>query len=265
MVKIAHIVHPVVVAPTSDLVVAQPITFATMDVAREFTKWEVAVDLFAIQHCDEARVPLPGSFMRTRDLTRSVGDVADFRKKRKLALIKDILDMLYEASNADYFIYTNVDIALQPYFYQVLGKISEQGYDSFIINRRTIPGHYKNREDIPLMLAEAGEKHPGWDCFIFARDLYPKFRLGNACIGTDWIGRMMIANMAPLAKKFKVFQGLQMTFHIGDERAWGSEDYSDYAAHNKEECRKTLLAFDAEYGPFDRKKIPGRFLSKFEE
>jgi hypothetical protein len=264
-VKIAHIIHPVIVAPESDLVIAQPITFATMRMARDFSKNRMDVELYAVQYGDEERIPLPESFMRTCDLTRSVGDVANFRKKKKLALIKDILGVLFESSNAEYLIYSNVDIALQPYFYQVVEKIIKQGHDAFIVNRRTIPGHYKIMEDIPLMFAETGEKHPGWDCFIFPRNLYPKFQLGNACIGTDWIGRMMITNMAPLAKRFKVFKNLQMTFHIGDERVWRSAEISDYGEHNKMECYKTLIAFDKEYGPFDRKALPGRFLEKFTE
>ncbi len=262
-IHIGHIIHPVVVATGSDLIPAQPITFETMDIARNFAKESMDVKLYAVQYADEERLPLTKSFIRTRDLTRSVGDVAFFRKPRKLALIKDILDRLYESTHADYLIYTNVDIALQPFFYRVVGKIIEQGYDAFIINRRTIPGHYKNTEDIPLMCAEIGETHPGWDCFIFKRDLYPRFMLGQACIGTDWIGRMMIANMASIAKRFKVFKELQMTFHVGDDRIWTNDDFSDYAAHNKEECRKTLLAFDQKYGPFNRKGLPGRFLNKF--
>jgi hypothetical protein len=264
-IKIGHIIHPVIVPSSSDLVIAQPITFATMDAAKKFAGNHVDVELYAVQYSDEARIPLPHSFIRTRDLSRSVGDVSAFRKKRKLALIKDILDILYECSSADYLIYTNVDIALQPFFYVVIGEIIGQGHDAFIINRRTIPGHYKNPEDLPLMYAEAGKAHPGWDCFIFKRDLYPRFMLGQACIGTDWIGRMMIANLAPLAKRFKVFKDLHMTFHIGDERVWGSGEFSDYAAHNKEECRKTLLEFDEKYGPFDREGLPGRFLTKFAE
>lgn len=265
IIKIAHIIHPVIVAPTSDLVIAQPITFETMHAAQEFagTRGDVKVQLCAIQYFDEERIPLPGSFIRTRDLTRSVVDAGTFCVKRKLALIKDIMDILFESCDADYLIYTNVDIALQPYFYQVVADIIRQGHDAFIINRRTIPGHYKSIEDIPLMYAEIGEKHPGWDCFIFKRDFYPYFMLGNACIGTDWIGRMMIANMAPLATRFKVFQDLQMTFHIGDDRVWQTNEFSDYAEHNKEECRKTLVEFDKKYGPFDRKGLPGRFLDKF--
>lgn len=264
-IKIAHIIHPVNVAPTSDLVSAQPITFETMRVAQGFMghRADINVQLYAVQYSDEERIPLPGSFIRTRDLTRAVIDVSAFHVKRKLALIKDILDILYESCDAAYMIYTNVDIALQPYFYQVVADIIRQGRDAFIINRRTIPGHYKSIEEIPLMYAEIGEKHPGWDCFIFKREFYPRFMLGNACIGTDWIGRMMIANMAPLATRFKVFQDLQMTFHIGDDRVWQTNEFSDYAAHNKEECRKTLEEFDKKYGPFDRKGLPGRFLTKF--
>jgi hypothetical protein len=263
--KIAHIIHPVVVAPPSDLAVAQPVTFETMRMAQEFAGDQVDVKLYAVQYDDEERLPLPAGFVRTRDLTRSVWDMAHFSKRRKLALIKDILDILYESTEADYLVYTNVDIALQPYFYLVAADIIRQGYDAFIINRRTIPDHYRSLEEIPLMFGELGEKHPGWDCFIFARHLYHQFQLGNACIGTDWIGRMMISNMAALAKRFKVFKNLHMTFHIGDERVWENKDFSDYAAHNREECRKTLMGFDRKFGPFDRKGLPGRFLNKFEE
>ncbi|MCX6583945.1 MAG: hypothetical protein NT166_27530 [Candidatus Aminicenantes bacterium] len=264
-IKIAHIIHPVIAAPTSDLLIAQPITFETMHTAREFAgnRKDLDVQLYAVQYSDEERIPLPGSFIRTRDLSRSVVDVGTFRARRKLALIKDIMDILYESCDADYMIYTNVDIALQPYFYQVAADIIRQDYDAFIINRRTIPGHYRSIREIPLMFAEIGEKHPGWDCFIFKREFYPQFMLGNACIGTDWIGRIILSNMAPLATRFKVFTDMQMTFHIGDDRVWQTDEFSDYAEHNKEECRKTLEEFDKKYGPFDRNGLPGRFLNKF--
>ncbi len=85
IIKIAHIIHPVIVAPTSDLVIAQPITFETMHAAQAFagTRGDVKVQLYAVQYFDEERFPLPKSFIRTRDLTRSVVDVGAFRVKRK--------------------------------------------------------------------------------------------------------------------------------------------------------------------------------------
>lgn len=55
---------------------------------------------------------------------------------------------------------------------------------------------------------------------------------------------MIIANRASRAKRFKVFKDLQMTFPIGDEQVWKTNEFSDFAAHNKKECRKTLLEFD---------------------
>jgi hypothetical protein len=207
---------------------------------------------------------LPGSFVRTPDLARSVLDVGKFQKMRKLALIKDILDALQGASDADYLIYTNVDIALQPYFYQTVAAFIAQGYDAFAINRRSISDRFRDLAAIPLMYSELGEGHQGWDCFVFKRDLYPRFNLGQACIGTGWIGRVLLTNMACLAKNFKIFTDLHMTFHIGNLRVWKTDLFSDYTEHNKEECRKILHDFEAQFGPLDRQRIPGRFLNRLE-
>ncbi|MBP1711742.1 MAG: hypothetical protein H6Q49_1944 [Deltaproteobacteria bacterium] len=55
---------------------------------------------------------------------------------------------------------------------------------------------------------------------------------------------MMIVKMVARAKRFKVFKNLQTTFPIGDEQVWKTNEFSDCAAHNKEECRKALLEFD---------------------
>jgi hypothetical protein len=263
MLKIAHIIHPVAVGPSSDLVAAQPITFETMRIAGEFTQEAAAADvkLIAVQYHDEERVPLPGCFIRVPDLTRSVADIKTFEKRRKLALIKDLLDALYEASHTDYMIYTNVDIALQPYFYWTVSKIIAQGYDAFAINRRTIPGHYRSLEDLFFMYAEPGEKHKGWDCFIFHRSLYPRFELGETCIGTGWFGRVMLTNMACFARQFKIFEDLHLTFHIGNEKTWKTPQFEDYTEHNQAECKRILLDFDKKYGPFRRDQIPGHFLT----
>jgi hypothetical protein len=240
MLKIAHIIHPVIVNPSSDLVVAQPITFETMRIAREFAEGTVEVTLLAVQYHDEDRVPLPGSFTRAPDLKRAVADIKEFKEKRKLALIKDILDALYENSKADYLIYTNVDIALQPYFYQVVSDIIHQGYDAFVINRRSIPATYSRLDEIPLMWAEAGKKHPGFDCFVFRRKLYKKLELGQICIGTTKIGVTVITNLICKAKKFNLFEDLHLTFHIGEVREWQDERFKDYVEHNEREALRIL-------------------------
>lgn len=251
MLKIAHIVHPVVVDHTSDLIVAQPITFETMRTARKYAKGTAKVQLYAVQYHDEERIPLPRCFKRTADIERSVTDVHTFGEKRKLALIKDILDALYESAKADYFIYTNVDIALQPFFYLTLSRIIEQGYDAFVINRRTITDRYSAIRDIPLMYGEAGDPHPGYDCFVFKREVYPEYKLGDICIGTAWIGRAMLANLVAYGSKFKEFQDLYLTFHIGDPRPWMKEEFSDYFLHNRRELLKIVEQIESESGKFD--------------
>ena len=106
-------------------------------------------------------------------------------------MIRDILDRLYAASDADYFIYTNVDIALMPHFYTAVTQLIETGVDAMVINRRTIAKSPSDPAHLPLMWAQVGEKHPGYDCFVFRRDAYPNFDLGTACIGANWIGRVL--------------------------------------------------------------------------
>lgn len=103
MISFAHIINPVQVNETSDLSTAQPITFETMRIARQFAQGTEDVELYAIQYQDEARILLPDCFRRVPDLTRSVIDIKTFNKKRKLPFIKDILDALFETADpADY-------------------------------------------------------------------------------------------------------------------------------------------------------------------
>jgi len=264
MRSIAHIINPVKVNKLSDLFIAQPISFQTILEARKYAKDIVEVELFSAQY-EEDREIIPEFFSKTRDLERSVLDIKPFSKKRKLPLIKDILDRLFEYSRADYFVYTNVDIALLPHFYLAVNRIIDEGYDSFVINRRTIPGKYKSVKEIPQMYAELGESHKGWDCFIFPREDYSKYEMGTACIGSGWIGRVLLTNLACMGKKFNIFKDLHVTFHIGDDKVWKSEEYMDYLYHNRSECERIMIEFEKKYDAFNRKEIPGRFFKLLEK
>ena len=263
MLEIAHIINPVRVDRSSDLRAAQPVTFESMRTAREFAAQQTKVTHFTAQFPEDRSV-IPPDFTPTPDLERSVLDIESFRVARKLPLMKDILDRLYRETTAEYLIYTNVDIALQPYFYRSVSKLAEQGFDAFVINRRTIPDTYRRLGDMPCMYSEVGKKHPGWDCFVFKRDLYPEFNLGTACIGSGWIGRVMITNMACFSGKFDVFKEMHVTFHIGEEMVWKSRQFFEYLEHNKNECKKILVDFDEKYGPFNRETLPGRFFRLLE-
>lgn len=259
MREIAHIINPVIVPESSDLFVAQPITFVTMKIAREFARGQVDVTLFSAQYLED-RSLVPEYFRLTPDLERSILEISSFQQKRKLPLLVDILDRLFEASNAEYLIYTNVDIALMPQFYMAVNSIIEAGYDAFTINRRTISDRYKRIDEIPLMYSEMGESHNGHDCFIFRRDVYPKYKVGAACIGINWVGEILIWNIACHAKNVKQFKEEHLTFHIGDDRVWSCGEYYDYVAQNKSEALKVLKELESEYGPFDKSDPIGHYL-----
>lgn len=239
MLKIAHIINPAVATEPSDLSVAQPVTFKTMLIAKDFAKGSCDVELFAACFPDEY-INIPDDFHKTSKLTRSVQDFDQFKIKRKLPLIADILDRLYLTSNAEYFIYTNADIALQPHFYCTVSSLIQAGYDGFVINRRTISNSITALNQLPLMMAQTGEPHPGHDCFVFRRELYPEFILGKACIGAVYVGRILIWNLALFSVNFFEFKDLHATFHIGNEKTWKNTALDDYKQFNHKEALKIL-------------------------
>lgn len=254
MRKIAHIIHPIVTDTSSDLCVAQPITFETMRAAREFAAGQVQVVHLYTKYADETPT-IPEGFQKTPDLERSVWDVATFQHKRKLALIKDILDRLYEATDAEYLIYTNVDIGLMPHFYTAVDRLIDQGYDALIINRRTISKVFWQLEDISLMAAQIGEQHRGHDCFIFRRDAYASYHLGDTCIGTSRVGAALAVNLIYNATRFEEFRDLHLTFHLGNDKAWKSDRFADYYLHNENELKKVLRHYDVLQSPRDHRII----------
>jgi hypothetical protein len=244
MIEIAHIVNPVVVGESSDLYIAQPITFETMRLAQSFAQGQGDVTLFTAQYPEDHPM-VPEGFHITPDLERSVLDLGAFEHKRKLPLIKDVLDRLYEATTADYLVYTNVDIALQPCFYLAVSRLIDLGFDALVITRRSITPTYQRLQDIPLMFGEIGERHPGFDCFVFKRSVYPDYFLASACIGAGRVGKVLLLNLIVHATKFGLFKGLHLTFHLGDERVWRSS-HEAYLLHNERELRKVLKHYEAE-------------------
>ncbi len=239
MRRLAHIINPVQVAEASDLFVAQPITFASMEVARQFAQDQVQVELFCT-HYPEDQAIAPSTFQPTPNLERSVLEVRSFRTPRKLPLLQDILDRLYHATDADYLIYTNVDIALMPHFYVTVNALLDQGCDACAINRRTISAQYRSPDDLPLMYAQVGEPHGGHDCFVFSRTAYPNYHLGKACIGAGRIGKVMLLNLMSQAANFQELTDAHLTFHLGNEEAWKQETVTDYFEHNERELVKLL-------------------------
>lgn len=238
--KIRHITNPVSVQPTSDLYIAQPITFASMVAASQMAQRHgLTVDLCFTCYPEDIGVA-PPEFRNTGFLERSILDAEKLGRPRKLPLIQDIVDKAIDGEDVDLVIYTNVDIAVQPEFYIEVERIASQGYGAFTINRRTLPKHYDSPAQLPLMYLDPGEKHPGHDCFIFKPDAARHYDLGLGCIGANWIGRILLANLMARSTRFHIFDNKRLTFHIGDDRSWKTDAFSDYDKHNEQELVKIL-------------------------
>lgn len=239
MPTIAHVVNPIDVAEErGELFWQQPITYETMRRARSFGKESgLEIELHACVY-PEDKDAIPEGFLRTKDLSKSVQDLREFPMRRKLPLFKDILDRLYDNTQADYLIQTNVDIGLMPHFYTSVARFINMGYDAFIINKRIIPPYYRRVDQIPDMWCELGTDHNGYDCFVFRREIYPQFFMGDCCMGIPWSETALTANMIAYSKNLTVFKHPHLTFHIGDSRTWGSQ--ADYRQFNTEAFAKVL-------------------------
>lgn len=216
ILHIAHLVNPVGRPADDDLAATQFITYESMRRAAAAAAGVARVDLLTTQYPEDASV-VPPDFRRTPDLERSVADVHAFRRPRKLPLLCDLVGRLYSHSDAEFLIYTNLDIILHPTFYLEVARRIRSGLDAFIINRRRVPGHYRAVTDLPEIVAQRGKPHPGFDCFVFHRSLYPRFELGHVCIGIPIIETLFAQNLFCFATRFQLFDRDFLTFHVGME------------------------------------------------
>ena len=233
-----HLVNPLVVHdPASDLAAAQPVTFAAMADARAFAAAtrRAEVSLCAVGF-PEDRAAFPDGF--------HVLDAGRFDTPRKLPLLGDLLARAVEAADklgADWIVYTNVDIAPVPDFYTAIAALIGQGYDAFSVNRRTLPRDWPNGvSGLPLMRAQLGEAHPGRDCFVFTREAAREFDCGQTCIGAQFVGKVLAANLLCHARRYEDFADLHLTFHLGDDRRWLSPAQREYGDHNRRELAGVL-------------------------
>jgi len=252
LLKIAHIVNPVKVAKNNQLFGAQLVTFESMRVAKEQTDLS---DFELIQCCtqyleDEGVVPV--FFQQLSNLTKSVKDVNSKLNGRKLPLIKDILFKTIELQNVDYIIYTNVDIALMPFFYTTVYEYIKEGHDFISINRRRLEDKYDSINQLPKMYAELGRSHPGFDCFIFKQTLLEKLHLNGICVGVPFVEVSLLHNLMAVAENPKILFDKHLSFHIGMNVLGFEKD--QYYLHNRTTYFKFI--YPKIKSKFDLKKFP---------
>jgi hypothetical protein len=252
-VKIFHLFSPVYKDPDHELMRAQTVTLESMRVAATLTEIvepNVSIEMAATALPEDIKA-IPESFTKLDDLTLTSEEVAEFKNKRRLPLMYEILsrgrDAILGIGTEDhtYLIFTNVDIALAPHFYNYCAWLARRDYDFAVINRRAIEDYYGGVEDLAAMQSEIGGRHPGMDCFIIKADLLKYLEPTQAIVGMGAVERSLYYNMMAYTKKSVVIKNAHATFHIGLDSDWTGGAYKDYAAFNKEETVKLVSRLEA--------------------
>lgn len=233
-IRIAHIINPFNSPEGSEHAIAQPITFESIIQAKSnCTKAEV--ELYAAIEKQDTGI-LPKGF-KPLFLESNLASIATFNNARTLPFIQDILSLLNANSNADFFIYSNIDIGLQPNFYDAVCVYLNNGHDSVVVNRRGISEKFNTIEQLNNIYKEQGKSHPGYDCFIFKRELCEKFIFEKICIGLPRFERVFIFNLIAFSKNPLFIEEEKLTFHIGEAvlKNWGDKHHLQ---HNQNEYIK---------------------------
>ena len=250
IITIGHIISPVFVQPgnRSYLDIAQPITFQTMLDAQKIAHetGNIQVSLYTAQY-EEDRCIIPVGFNITSDLTISSCSVMKSGKITiKLPLMGDIIARLYANSDAEYFIYTNVDISLRPDFYVKIANYLRTGYDSICVHRKDVPTKKQDiildisNYELVLNTAPFCGDHPGHDCLIFRRDIVPKMKFNRVFVGFPPVGAVLKCQITRNSNKFlELKSSTNLTFHLGRDVAWAKKNpqNAEYKNFNYSEAR----------------------------
>jgi hypothetical protein len=213
---------------------AQNVTIATMLRAKEATHTSnIHVNLIAAIYKEDLGIVPHGfdSILLNRSTAKEYPVLAP---PRKLPFLAEIFGLTYQStSEFDFLVYTNTDIALHFDFYKIVAEKIDLGYDAFSINRRAIPENTKDgrpftSNDLDTMydMIPNGDTHPGYDCFIFDRNILPKIEVGDMFLGFPPWGRALhfIAehDQYSWASNYTNFQSddLNATFHLGQQGSW---------------------------------------------
>ena len=244
-----HIINPF--NGNAEHLSVQSITFASIKNAVNYAS-KISVKICAI--CTKEDEKFGKEFVSsTVILDKTISDYNPTLKGRELPTINDILMKGVEGANADYVIYSNIDIGLQENFYVVIDQMVNEGYDSFAINRRRVSDKYKSPNQLYEIYSDVGELHTGYDCFVMKKSLVKDFVLGNCCVGIPFVDSVLLFNMIAFSEKFKLFTEKHLTFHIGYDlvKEWGGKKFIQ---HNKKEYLSSLKQIK---NKLELKNIPG--------
>jgi len=265
--KIYHVINPYSVPEGSEDSLVQSRTIDSINIARDFAAAVVDVEVVAKLSPDdmpELQNKLIDEGYTVAELTTSSADLPqDFKVPRELPVLKDLVDLTglkKSEGKKEYVVFTNMDICLKPFFYTEVARLVAQGFETFVINRRTVDKELLFAEQSEVMFSD-GEKHIGHDCFVLPRENLEKFFLRDHVLGIGFVFRPFLLNCILSAKNFHEFDDVYLTYHFGDDMLWKSDKYNDYLEHNKLQLIEVYEKFLPEIKGLSPEKR--RWLDKF--
>lgn len=245
--RIRHVVNTVGPSARADLLTDQARVLDSMRRAVAILPPDVSVEIVAVHHPDD---PLPAPWLIDGPpLARSVLDLGDFTDARRLPLLADLLTGFSPSVGSpwDLGVFTNIDIVLQPVFYEFVADLHRRGLDAFTVNRRTV-----EPADADASFAELagaiGEAHPGHDCFVFTPEVLHSVDVDDVCVGVPGVGRALLLGLALGAERFRLVNDAQVTFHVGNDRPWMSPSFGPLAAHNGAAIERVRASLASRHG-----------------
>jgi len=248
-ISFTHILNPIVKPPEHELSIAQAVTFESIKRAKAVFQSEGFGELeFICAIYPEDADALPKLGEKVTFLENSLQDLVEDRSAPKLPLISEIVERSVENSTGDYLIYSNIDIALMPFFYTAVEDLLNSGWDNLLINRRTIHPSATDPEAILGMYSLVGEPHPGYDCFVFPKEMAQQIDLGELVLGLagyDWV---LALNLWYRSKRNYTFKDAHLTFHIGDDQKWRSKAMGRFQEANYAAMQEPIAKLRREFG-----------------
>lgn len=145
--------------------------------------------------------------------------ILNLGQSQKLPMIGDILATALKICNdGDYICYINSDIICPYWFFDFLaGSIrTHSKATGFIINRKDVldPNfdYYEDDGRQPIIY------HPGYDCFLFPKDMLNSSFFGMCTVGLPPVGALLATNMLGNLSDVKLINDSVVTIHRGDGR-----------------------------------------------
>ena len=242
--RFRHVLPVVGRSAPSDLRRAQRETLTAVERAVAFGRQRVDVSVVGARFADE---DLPASYLEDAPvLTASSQDLGDFARRRRLPLLRQVLEGLRTSDHCDYLIYTNIDIAPQPGFYEVIDEIARRGHDFFTITRRDVAEPFTTSPAVTR--AQLGFGHPGTDTIVFKASLLDEVDVGDVLLGVKWVARALVWQLTLLAERPRHFHDLHATYHLGYDQAWKDPALADYEEFNRNELKGCLERWTDRFG-----------------